>query len=132
MEHRTKTSVRYADTDQMGYVHHSKYFEYFEIGRTEYMREAGQPYSEIEESGFFLVLTEAHACYRKPVRYGMEITIKTRLKELSHAQVTFEYTIEDGPEVLCEGWTKLACISRDGKPRRIPEHIKNALKGDKP
>ena len=130
MEQVTKTRVRYADSDQMGYVHHAKYFEYFEIGRTEYMREKGPTYAEMEESGFYLVLSEAHASYRRPARYDMELTIRTRLREMTHAQVIFEYAVEEGGDIICEGWTKLACTDRNGKLRRIPENTRKALKGD--
>ncbi len=131
MEQVTTTRVRYADTDQMGYVHHAKYLEYFEIGRTEYMRARGHSYAHLEESGLYLVLTEAHAAYRRPARYDMEVTIRTRLRKVSHVQVTFEYTVENGREILCEGWTKLACTDRDGKLRRIPESLGKALEGVK-
>ena len=130
MEHVAKTRVRYADTDQMGYVHHSKYFEYFEIGRGEYMRSRGKTYAQFEESGLFLVITQAGAQYFRPARYDAELTIRTRLTELSHAQVAFEYGIEDNGDVLCRGYTRLACTDREGRLRRIPEDLREALKGD--
>jgi acyl-CoA thioester hydrolase len=130
LEHLTKTLVRYADTDQMGRVHHAKYLEYFEIGRTEYMRARGHSYADCEKSGIFLVIVEAHIEYRKPVAYDMEITIRTRMGDFSHTQVTFEYNIENGAELLCTGWTRLACTDRDGKPRRIPDNLRKALRGD--
>ena len=103
---------------------------HFEIGRTEYMRAKGYSYADFEKTGLFLVITEAHVQYRRPAAYDTEITIKTRLKDSSHAQVTFEYNIENGAEVLCEGWTRLACTDRDGKLKRIPEYLQNALKGE--
>jgi len=131
LERFTKTRVRYADTDQMGCVHHAKYFEYFEIGRTEYMRQAGCSYADMEKMGYFLMLVDVHATYRKAVGYDTEITIKTRVGELVKTQVTFLYCVEDEEgSVLCEGWTKLACTNEDGKLRRIPEEIREVLKGD--
>jgi acyl-CoA thioester hydrolase len=113
----------------MGLVHHAKYVEYFEIGRTEYMRAMGHSYAEVESSGLLLVLTEVHASYVKPARYDMEIGIRTRLRDFTHVRVTFEYNIEDGADLLCRGWTTLACTDRDGRPRRIPESLRKALEG---
>jgi acyl-CoA thioester hydrolase len=114
----------------MGYVHHARYLEYFEMGRTEYMRSAGHSYADVEEAGHFLVLAEAHLTYRRPATYDMEVTIRTRVKEITHTQVTFEYILENGEEILCEGRTRLACTDKDGKLRRIPERIRRALKGE--
>jgi acyl-CoA thioester hydrolase len=131
LEHRTKTRVRYADTDQMGCVHHAKYFEYFEIGRTEYMRRAGISYADMERMGYFLMLVDVHATYRKAVGYDTELAIRTRVGELGKAQVTFHYIVEDEEgSVLCEGWTKLACTDKSGRLRRIPEEVRKILKGD--
>jgi acyl-CoA thioester hydrolase len=115
----------------MGCVHHAKYFEYFEIGRTEYMRQTGYSYADMERMGFYLMLVDVHATYRKAVPYDTEITIRTRVGELAKAQVTFHYCVEDGEgTILCEGWTKLACTDTEGKLRRIPEEIREVLKGD--
>jgi len=130
LEHMTTTAVRYADTDQMGYVHHAKYFEYFEMGRTEYMRARGRSYAQVEKSGHFLVIVESGATYVKPARYDMEIGIKTRIRDMSHAQVTFEYSVFNDGELLCEGWTRLACTNRSGKPCRLPQDLKEILKGE--
>jgi acyl-CoA thioester hydrolase len=129
LEHLTKTRVRYADTDQMGYVHHAKYLEYFEIGRMEYMRAKGCSYAEIEAAGFFLAVIETNLEYHKPARYGMELTIRSRVEETSHVQVKFNYAVENDGKTLCEGWTKLACIDVNGKPRRIPERLRSILAG---
>jgi acyl-CoA thioester hydrolase len=114
----------------MGIVHHAKYLEYFEIGRTEYMRARGHSYANFEKSGLFLVIIEAHIEYKKPATYDMEITIRTRVRDFSHTRVTFEYNIESDKEMLCEGWTTLACTDRNGKPKRIPENLREALGGD--
>ena len=131
MENLTHARVRYADTDQMGFVHHAKYLEYFEIGRTEYMKEAGYPYADVEREGLFLVISQAHLRYRSPARYDMTLTIRTRVAQISHAQVKFEYAVENEGATLCEGWTAMACIDGDSNLKRIPEHLRKALKGEK-
>jgi acyl-CoA thioester hydrolase len=111
----------------MGYVHHAKYLEYFEAGRHDYMRAKGFPYSALEESGFFLVLTDARLTYRRPARYGMELTVKSRVLKCTYVRICFDYVIENDGEVLCSGSTDLACVDSDGKPRRLPENFRSIL-----
>jgi acyl-CoA thioester hydrolase len=128
----TKTRVRYADTDSMGVVHHAKYLEYFEIGRTEYMRERGIPYAQVERDGTFLVLSEAQVSYRGSAAYDQVLSIKTQVESLSGVRVKFKYEVLDAKEqVLAEGYTVLASVDRTGKVKRMPESIVSALKGSK-
>ena len=65
--HKTKIRVRYADTDQMQFAYNGKYFEYFEVGRTEMMREQNLPYKFIEENGYFMPVLTTHIDYKNPV-----------------------------------------------------------------
>jgi acyl-CoA thioester hydrolase len=126
-----RTRVRYADTDSMGVVHHSKYLEYFEIGRTEYMRERGIPYAEVEKSGTFLVLSEAQVFYRGSAAYDQVLTIKTWVESFSAVRVKFRYEVlDDENTLLAEGHTVLASVDRTGKIKRMPQNIVKALKGD--
>ena len=126
----TKTRVRYADTDCMGVVHHAKFLEYFEIGRTEYMRERGIPYNEVEKDGTFLVLSEAQVFYRGSAAYDQVLTIRTRVESLSGVRVKFRYEIlDEANSLLAEGHTVLASVDRTGKVKRMPQNIVSALKG---
>lgn len=127
----TKTRVRYADTDCMGVVHHARYLEYFEIGRTEYMRERGLPYAQVEKDGTFLVLSEAQVFYRGSAAYDEVLTIKTWVESLTGVRVKFRYEILDEKNaVLAEGHTVLASVDRTGKVKRMPQDVANVLKGD--
>ncbi len=77
----TRTSrvrVRYAETDRMGVVYYANYLVWFEVGRTEWLRETGWTYREMEQEGIALPVIEAHCEYRQPARYDDDIEIRTR------------------------------------------------------
>jgi acyl-CoA thioester hydrolase len=120
----TKIRVRYADTDQMKMVYHSKYLEYFEQGRSDLLREIGIPYPKIEEMGFYLPVIEAHARFLKAARYDDLLNVKTMLTEQPQARVTIEYAIlnSESNELLVAGYTKHGFVNAlTGKPTRAPK-----------
>lgn len=120
--------VRYAETDTMGYVYYAKYLEYFEMGRTEFIRSRGKSYQEIEKDGFLLPVREVWTRYKKPARYDEVLTVETSVNDVGKASIEFSYLIKnERGEVLTEGKTKHALISREGKIVPIPEHIKRKL-----
>ncbi|MHC4661381.1 MAG: acyl-CoA thioesterase [Planctomycetota bacterium] len=126
MEHHdTILRVRYSETDRMDVVYYSRYFEYFEVGRAEYMRACGTAYSDLEEQGIRLAVVEASAKYRAPARYDEEIRIRTRITDVKKTRVRFEYQVlnRETEELLAEGSTWLACIDGEGRPGRIPEKV---------
>jgi len=94
----TEERVRYSETDQMGVAHNKSYFEWFEIGRTEFCRKRGIPYREIEARGFYLVVVEAFCKYRKPLRYDQAILIRVTLREATPKKVVFDYEILGLPD----------------------------------
>src|SRR5215472_4649098 len=99
--------VRYAETDQMRVAHHAGYLVWFEAGRTEFIRACGRSYAQLEEDGWLLVVIEAHCRYRHPARYDEILMLRTRLRDLGSARVTFGYELlraSDGV-VLADGWT---------------------------
>lgn len=131
----TKIRVRYADTDQMKMVYYAKYFEYFESGRSDLLREIGLPYPEIERMGFFLPVIEAHAKYHKSARYDDLIRVTTILRERPLARIRLEYHVHDAEsqELLVEGYTVHSFINASTQrptraPERLLEAIENALK----
>jgi len=85
--------VRYAETDQMGLVHHSAYLIWFEEGRSQYMRACGADYAEIERSGALFAVAEAHARYEAPARYGDRVTVRTWVEEIRSRSITFGYAV---------------------------------------
>ena len=117
----------------MGVAHHSHYFVWFELGRTELMRDLGCPYGALEEGeGVFFPVIEAGAHFRAPAKYDEELVIETRLVGTTGVRVRFEYEIRrelDGI-VLSSGFTVHASVGRDGRPRRIPEDLRARLRGE--
>ena len=93
-KHFTELRVRYADTDQMRFAYNGKYFEYFEVGRTEMMREVGLPYEMIEKSGFFMPVIETKIHFFQPAFYDELLLIETRVEKLptSKVHIAVSYT----------------------------------------
>jgi acyl-CoA thioester hydrolase len=127
---KTTTRVRYPETDRMGVAHHTHYFVWFELGRTELMREAGCSYGALEDvDGVFFPVVEAGAHYSAPARYDDVVEIETRLAGAGGVRVRFEYVArrrEDG-RVLAKGFTVHASCGRDGRPARLPESLRRRL-----
>lgn len=114
----TKLTVRYAETDQMGIVHHSNYAVWFEAGRTDFIRQTGISYSEMEARGVLLPLYEIKTRFIKPARYEDQIAVVTSLTELSKVRIILSYRVirdKDGT-LLAEGETCHAFTDRNLKP----------------
>ena len=130
----TNIRVRYADTDQMKMVYYAKFFEYFEQGRSDLLREIGLPYSEIEAMGYHLPVVEAHAHYYRSARYDDLVVVQTKLTTVPQVRVRIEYEItqDETKELLADGYTIHSFIlAVTGKPARAPQRflevINNAL-----
>ena len=126
----TPIRVRYADTDQMKFVYYSKYFEYFEQGRSDLLRTIGLPYTEIEAIGLFLPVIEAHATYKQPARFDDLINVVTFLKEAPVARVRLDYEVyRDGEtEMLGDGYTIHSFVNAEnGRPTRAPAQFLEAI-----
>jgi len=120
----TKLVVRYAETDQMGIVHHSNYPIWFEAGRTDFIKKAGLPYSKIEESGFLLPLLKLQCNYKGFAKYEDEIVVKTSIKELTYTRVTFYYEVykNGNQNPITLGETMHAWTNKDLKPLNLNKH----------
>ena len=118
--------VRYAETDQMGVVYHGNYFTYFEMGRTELLREAtGVSYRDVEESATKMVVVKAECNFMKPAKYDELLTLKTRGLRTTRASLEHEYRLFRDGELLAVGKTKLATVDNSGKIVPVPDWIKN-------
>jgi len=120
LENRTTVRVTYRDTDQMGHVYYANHLVWFEIGRTELVRQMGLTYSEMERTqGIFLPAVSVQINYRAPARYDDLIEIQTRVAKLSHVAIEFRYRIvrrENATEILiAEGGSRHAFLDREGK-----------------
>lgn len=126
----TEVRVRYAETDQMGRAHHAAYVAWFELGRTEMMRSNGLSYAEMERRGVLLPVVRLEIDYLGAASYEELLTIHTRLAEVRSRRVRFEYVVkgEDGKRIA-EGLTVLVCVGPDGRPRRLPQDLREPLAG---
>src|SRR5262245_10109361 len=121
--------VRYAETDQMGMVYYANYLVWMEIGRTDFCRECGFSYRDLErEEHAFLTVVEANCRYLAPARYDDEIVVETELSRLKTRVVEFSYRIKCGTALLAQGRTVHVVIGADGKPRSMPSHYLELLK----
>ncbi|MDS1003454.1 acyl-CoA thioesterase [Clostridium sporogenes] len=112
---RTETTVRYVETDQMGVVHHSNYYPWFEIGRTEFTKATGMKYTDIENIGVMMPLTESYCKYIKPAKYEDEIIIETSIEKLTAVKIIFSYKIikKENNELLAKGNTTQAFVDKN-------------------
>jgi acyl-CoA thioester hydrolase len=121
--------VRYAETDQMGIAHHAEYFAWFEVGRTDLLRQRGMTYRELEADGLRLPVIDARARYLRPAHYDDVLEVRTRLVALGGARLSFEYEVHrqgtEGP--LATGETEHAAVDPSGRPRRLPDRLRQRL-----
>ena len=118
--------VRYAETDQMGVVYYANYLVWFEIARTDWLRDTGWTYRSMEADGYSLPVIEAHCEYRSSARYDDEIEVRTTARLLSPVRLAFDYRVSrpaDGSPVAT-GYTVHASLDRSGRPARLPARVK--------
>ena len=125
----TSYRVIYGNTDQMGVVYYANYLRWFEKGRSEFLRQIGLPYSQIESRGYYFPVTEVSCRYFKSARYDDLITIATQLRSFGRATLNFECTISREAETssLASGSTKHACVDANRRMTRIPEAFTQLL-----
>lgn len=124
-EHTITLRVRYPEVDPMGYLHHSRYFQYFEMGRVELLRAAGHSYADLERDGVFFTVVKVECRYRAPARYDEELTLLTRMVKQTAVRIDHTYELKRGDTLLAEASTTIACVGRDGQLQPIPEKLKH-------
>jgi acyl-CoA thioester hydrolase len=126
-----RVRVRYAETDQMGVVYYGNYFTWFEVGRVEFLRQAGFTYKEIEQQdGCLLAVVDARCRYKAPARYDDEILILTQIRNVRGPLVHFTYEIKraaDG-QLLAEGETTHIIVDTAMRARTLPEKYAKAFR----
>lgn len=125
----TDIEVRYAETDQMGIVHHANYIIWFELARTRLCALSGFTYAEIEKTGYFLMVTGVELRYRRPARYGDVVSVVCWGDHLGSRGVRFAYEVRRGDELLATGasdhiWVEAA----SGRPCRTPEPLREPFR----
>jgi acyl-CoA thioester hydrolase len=129
--------VLYADTDKMGIVYHASYLRYMELGRVEFIRASGMPYTEMEKLGLALPLTDVAVQYLAPARYDDLLSIEVGLSLLTRVRVHFDYRFvvhdrrgqqEESPLAILTAQSRHACVRvAEGRPERLPAEVYEVL-----
>jgi acyl-CoA thioester hydrolase len=126
--HRHAVRVYWEDTDASGIVFYANYLRYTERARTEWLRRLGVNQSELlEETGTAFVVRHVSVGYRAPARLDDVLEVRSRLTELRPASLTLEQRVQRGEELLVQSSVQLACIDRQGRPKRLPQRVRAAL-----
>ena len=133
----SRIRVRYAETDQMGVVHHASYLIWMEVARVDYCRQAGFRYKDLEDDhGVLLAVTEVGCRYLSPARYDDEVEIETVLTRAHHRAVTFKYEMRAVPSAgevgdkvrrIASGHTNHMFLNRDLRPTTLPMQFRGML-----
>lgn len=125
----TEIEVRYAETDQMGIVHHANYVIWFELARTRLCAASGHHYADIEKMGYLLMVTGVQASYRRPARYGDTVKVACWNDRLGSRGLHFAYEVRKGEEVLVTGATEHIWVeAATGRPCRMPEALREPFR----
>jgi acyl-CoA thioester hydrolase len=127
--HETEVRVRYAETDQMGIVHHANYLVWFELGRSEFCRARGFSYREMEKDNALMVVAESYVRYKSPAYYEDVLTVRTQISEVRSRSIRFMYEIHRAADetLLAEGETLHLVTNANKKVRIMPELYKEML-----
>jgi len=125
----TEVRVRYAETDQMGRAHHMAYVAWFELARTEMMRQNGLSYADMERRGVLLPVVRLEVDYLKGVAYEDLVDVHTSVADVRSRRVQFNYRVvaRESDLLVAEATSVLVCMGRDGRPRRLPDDVRRAL-----
>lgn len=126
--------VRYAETDRMGRAHHTHHLTWCEAGRTAWLRDRGIAYADLEEAGVFLPVSRVEVDYRRPAEYDEIVRVRTWPSRSRSRSVTFRYRLQrrGSRELIAEAETRLMCVDRDGRIRRLPAQVREAVGGGAP
>lgn len=120
----TEVEVRYAETDQMGIVHHANYLVWFELARTRLCLSSGHHYADVEKRGYRLVVTRTESRYRRGARYGDTVQVSCWLERLSSRGLRFAYDVHRDGELLASGATEHVWVdAARNRPCRIPPFL---------
>ena len=127
---RSEIRVRYADTDQMRIVHHARFFEYFEIARSDLLRSIGMGYGEVEKKGYYLPVIEAQARYVSPAYYDELVIVETVIRNRPSVKMKIEYEAKRSDTLLATGYTIHGFIDeKTGRPVRLPDFFDEMVRG---
>jgi len=126
----TQVRVRYGESDRMGYAYYGNYPLYYEVGRTEMLRNLGLTYKELEDDGIILPVINLQSCYLLAAFYDDLLTVKTYLKEMPSVRIKFDYEVynEKGEKLNFGETTLVFTDAKTRKPRRPPAYFLEKVK----
>ncbi|HRZ10523.1 MAG TPA: thioesterase family protein [Gemmatimonadales bacterium] len=121
----TIARVNYSEIDQMGVVYHARYAVWLDVARTEYLRQAGMSYRELEAMGFFLVVGDLTMRYHRPARYDDVVNVRCWVRELASRRVTFAYRLTHAERgtLLVTAETRMLSLNHQFEPTRLPAGV---------
>lgn len=125
--HRYEYQVIFGDTDQMGVVYYANYLRFFEGARASYWRALGRTYKDLEDAQVAMPVIEAHCNYKRPARYEDLIAVDVSVSEMRGASLRFAYEVRCGNVLLADGYTRHAVIGPNGRPRSIPDFMRELV-----
>jgi acyl-CoA thioester hydrolase len=131
LKHTTEVRIRYSETDQMHFVYNGKYFDFFEVGRAEMMRDLNLTYKEIEARGYGMPVVETFIKFKNPAYYDEVLSIETRVEKLPELKVHIDHTITcpERNKTIVEGYVDLVFLNSETKKlSRPPDFFINAIK----
>ncbi|MEM8944192.1 MAG: thioesterase family protein [Planctomycetota bacterium] len=125
MQHDIEIEVRYYETDGQGIVHHSNYFQYFELARVEMLKAYGYDYADLERDGILLVVHSISCKYQLPAKFGDTLRIETTVERATTARIDHSYRVLRSSDnaLLAEGKSTIACVDANGTVQRMPEFL---------
>ena len=119
----TTFHVRYAETDQMGIVHHAAYVVWLEEGRSQWMRSHGSSFTQFERDGLQLAVSEMSLRYHQPARYDQRVTVRCGVTSVRSRQIQFDYEVVDTETgvTFLNGYTRHICLNGEGNVTKIPD-----------
>ena len=124
----TKLYVRYQETDQMGVAHHSVYPVWFEVGRTEFIRDFGLPYSKMEADGLYLPIIGLTCEFKSFSRFEDELAINTRIANVTGSRLNFMYEVVNNERIIAIGTTAHTYANRQLKPVNLRKYMPEAYR----
>ena len=123
IEHTLSIRVRYPEVDAMGYLHHSRFVQYFEMGRIELLRAMGHSYADLERDGIFFVVVKIECRYKAPAKFDDVLELTTRITRQTAVRLDHAYELRRGGTLLAEATTTIACVNREGQLQGIPGYL---------
>ena len=119
----TEIRVRYTECDPMGVAHHTAYPVWFEIGRTELLRQRGLAYRDLEQQGFLIAVVKLSVQYKQPARYDDLLLLQTSVTDVRRATIEHAYELRRDGRLLTTAITTVVCLDRDGRPQPLPDSV---------